>query len=275
MSNNHGAQHHHEHPDHERIDQQQIQAQRLLALKVIAPPKSRLGRLITDRFEELYEKLGEQIDPAKRRELSVANQDRAVAKDVSLGGVDSQEISVGAVPGAEQSLATGGAGFQDRAVTGGSQQELSAPLPQFRDEPAPQINRATPAPAVQSGQSSWVWMLSQLLQADLKRLGLEPDELDDIRVLLIKSEATKFDKLELLSKLPESLAPEAVTKIFEDIRTMAAGYVAFVMIERAKSQAESTEEVKQMPEVPRSIVSPFFGIPAFEFDPEEILRKLG
>jgi hypothetical protein len=118
-------------------------------------------------------------------------------------------------------------------------------------------------------------MLSQLLQTDLKRLGLEPDELDDIRVFLIKSEAAKFDKLELLSKLPESLSPSAVTKIFEDIRTMAAGYVAFVMIEREKSQANESEEVKQTPEVPRSIGSPFYGIPAFEFDPEEILRKLG
>jgi hypothetical protein len=56
MSSNHGANHHHEHPDHERIDQQQIQAQRLLALRVI-PLKSRLGKLITERFEELYEKL--------------------------------------------------------------------------------------------------------------------------------------------------------------------------------------------------------------------------
>jgi hypothetical protein len=278
MSSNHGANHHHhEHPDHERIDQQQIQAQRLLALRVI-PLKSRLGKLITERFEELYEKLGDQIDPAKRRSLTVANQDRTVGNEADLSRAKSQDLVIGgptAVPGAEQVLVTDGPGFQSRAVTVDSQ-ALSAPLPQFREEQAPQQQqRRQPDAAVQIGQSSWVWMLSQLLQTDLKRLGLEPDELDDIRVFLIKSEAAKFDKLELLSKLPDSLSPEAVTKIFEDIRTMAAGYVAFVMVERAKSEVESGEGVKQLPELPRSIVNPFHGIQTFEFDPEEILRKLG
>jgi hypothetical protein len=275
MSSNHGPNHHQDHADQERIDQQQIQAQRLLALRVIAPPKSRLGKLITERFEQLYDQLGEKIDPAKRRELTVANQDRTVSNETDLSRAKSQDLGVGgptAVPGAEQALVSDGPGFQARTA-GIESQEISAPLPRFREEAAPQ-QRGQPSPALQTGQASWVWMLSQLLQADLKRLGLEPDELDDIRVFLIKSEAAKFDKLDLLSKLPDSLSPEAVTKIFEDIRTMAAGYIAFVMVERAKSQ-DSEDEVKQLSQVPRSIVSPFFGIPSFEFDPEEILRKLG
>jgi hypothetical protein len=117
-------------------------------------------------------------------------------------------------------------------------------------------------------------MLSQLLQTDLKRLGVEPDEFDDIRILLIKNEATQFEKLQLLSRLPDSLSPEAVTKIFEDIRTMAAGYVAFVLVERVKAQAQGGEEVKQLPDVPRSMSSPFFGIPIIDFDPEDILKKI-
>jgi hypothetical protein len=65
-----------------------------------------------------------------------------------------------------------------------------------------------------------------------------------------------------------------VTKIFEDIRTMAAGYVAFVLVERAKAQAERGEEVKQLAELPRSVSSPFFGIPIIDFDPEDILKKI-
>ena len=117
-------------------------------------------------------------------------------------------------------------------------------------------------------------MLSQLLQTDLDRLGLAPDELNDIRVFLIKNEAKKYDKLELLSKLPASLSPEAVTKIFEDIRTMAAGYIAFVTVERLKSELEGEEEVKQMPQLPRSISSPFYEIPLIDFDPEDIMKKL-
>jgi hypothetical protein len=129
-------------------------------------------------------------------------------------------------------------------------------------------------PAVEQSQPSWVWMLSQLLQTDLKRLGVEPDEFDDIRILLIKNEATQFEKLQLLSRLPDSLSLDAVTKIFEDIRTMAAGYVAFVLVERVKSQVERGEEVKQLSEVPRSLSSPFFGIPIIDFDPEDILKKI-
>lgn len=119
-----------------------------------------------------------------------------------------------------------------------------------------------------------MWMLSQLLKTDLKRLGLEPDELNDIRVFLIKNEAKKYDKLELLSKLPASLSPEAITKIFEDIRTMAAGYVAFVTVERLKSALEDEDEMKQMPQLPRSISRPFYEIPLVDFDPEEVMQKL-
>jgi hypothetical protein len=135
------------------------------------------------------------------------------------------------------------------------------------------MRQSAAAQLSQSGQINWVWMLSNLLKTDLKRLGLEPDEFDDIRVFLIKNEARKFDKLELLSRLPDSLSPEAVTKIFEDIRTMAAGYVAFVMVERVKSDLENGEELKQMPEVPRSVGGAFYGIPMIDFEPEEVLKN--
>jgi hypothetical protein len=56
---------------------------------------------------------------------------------------------------------------------------------------------------------------------------------------------------------------------------MAAGYVAFVMVERVKSDLESGEEVKQMPEVPRSVGGAFYGIPMIDFDPEDVLKKAG
>jgi hypothetical protein len=152
--------------------------------------------------------------------------------------------------------------------------------PGVSEIPVPKVPSLRPAgvtraPQAEPAQVSWTWILSQLLRKNLKRLGLEPDELDDIRVFLIKSEASKYEKLELLSRLPDSLSPEAVTKIFEDIRTMAAGYIAYVVVERVKSQVEEEGELKQMPELPRSVVSPFYGIETLEFDPEEVLRKLG
>jgi hypothetical protein len=272
----------------ERDDMQHIQTQRLLALRVIAPPKSRLGQLIEERLAQLYDKLGEDLDPAMRNARAklggAAQQDRMASNTDTAA--DSAEAISGPNRGQQTSaLALGNNGLaqaqdlglsqgtareaerspSDRAVTARDTAQLQRS--RFRQSKATEIS--------QSGQVNWVWMLSQLLQTDLKRLGLEPDEFDDIRVFLIKNEARKFDKLELLSRLPDSLSPEALTKIFEDIRTMAAGYVAFVLVDRTRADLENGEELKQMPHVPRSISGPVFGIPLVDFDPTEALKKLG
>jgi len=274
MTTHHGAQYQGEHPDHERVDQQIIQA-RMLALRVIAPPKSRIGEILRDRLEELYGRLGDNVDPAKRRELNAANQDRLTE------GPEFQSERARQTLGKNNLVSSLGTPVTElNIVVGASELQQQAPKVE-RAESIP----ATPKLKTQSGanqqatsqasQSPWVWVLSQLLQTDLKRLGLEPDEMNDIRVFLIKSEAAKYDKLELLSKLPDSLSPEAITKIFEDIRTLAAGYVAFVMVERAQSEAGAEEELKQLIDLPRSICSPFYGINTVNFDPADILSKMG
>lgn len=269
-------------PDHARLDErddmQHIQTQRLLALRVIAPPKSRLGTLIDERLAQLYERLGEEVDPAKRRDRTAANQDSLVGKNGLTESDRDNAPSMGGVAGAPGMLSAQtaprtavGTQLQDRAgIKDPASREFK--VPKLKDPP--KLSQK-PAPQQQTNQQNWVWVLSQILQTDLKRLGFEPDELDDIRLLLIKSEATQFEKLQLLSRLPDSLAPEAVTKIFEDIRTMAAGYVAFVLVERVKSEMEKEGELKQMPEVPRSVSSAFYGIPLIDFDPEEVLKRLG
>ncbi len=266
---NPGAQqvHHGETAEHERLDQQVIQ-QRMMALRV-APPKSRIGEVLEGRFAELYEKLGESIDPAKRRGMTAANQDQPIKETESFEQMAAIGLGAQGVPqdlAQTQVIATGPATMR----SGPGASEIPVPkAPSLR----PRDLKATPQ--VEAPQLSWTWILSQLLRKNLKRLGLEPDEMDDIRVFLIKTEAAKYEKLELLSRLPDSLSPEAVTKIFEDIRTMAAGYIAYVVVERVKSQLEEEGELKQMPELPRSVVSPFYGIETLEFDPEEVLRKLG
>lgn len=271
--------------DHARLDDrddmQHIQTQRLLALRVIAPPKSRLGTLIDERLAQLYERLGEEIDPAKRRERTAANQDSLSEKPALKESDRNNAPSMGGVAGAPGMLSaqTGlqtavGTQLQDRtAIKDPASREFK--VPKLKDPPQLSQKSAQQQTQQQTQQQNWVWILSQILQTDLKRLGFEPNELDDIRLLLIKSEATQFEKLQLLSRLPDSLAPEAVTKIFEDIRTMAAGYVAFVLVERVKSEMEKGGELKQMPEVPRSVSSSFYGIPLIDFDPEEVLKRLG
>jgi hypothetical protein len=281
------------HAQHEeRDDMTHIQTQRLLALRVIAPPKSRLGQLIEERLAQLYNELGEEIDPAKRGSRMLAGQaqqeDRTAA-NTDIAGDGAAAISAANSMPQTSALELGNtslaqsADFQDRTQTQATEVESGTAAQASETtvtstDTGVQLQRARMRQSAatqlsQSGQINWVWMLSQLLKTDLKRLGLEPDEFDDIRVFLIKNEARKFDKLELLSRLPDSLSPEAVTKIFEDIRTMAAGYVAFVMVERAKSDLENGEELKQMPEVPRSVGGAFYGIPMIDFDPEEALKK--
>jgi hypothetical protein len=267
---NPGAQqvHHGETAEHELLDQQVIQQHRM-ALRVIAPPKSRIGEVLEERFAELYEKLGDSIDPAKRRGMTAANQDQVTKETEPFEqtapiGLGAQAVNQDIAQ--SQVLSTGLASMR----TGPGVAEIPVPkAPSLRG-----VDTKT-TPQLEPAQVSWTWILSQLLRKNLKRLGLEPDEMDDIRVFLIKTEAAKYEKLELLSRLPDSLSPEAVTKIFEDIRTMAAGYIAYVVVERVKSQVEEEGELKQMPELPRSVVSPFYGIETLEFDPEEVLRKLG
>jgi hypothetical protein len=55
---------------------------------------------------------------------------------------------------------------------------------------------------------------------------------------------------------------------------MAAGYVAVVMIERARSEIEQGGEVSPIYEIPRSIGNAFYAIPPIDFEPEDILKKL-
>lgn len=269
----------------ERDDMQHIQTQRLLAMRVIAPPKSRLGKLIEQRLGQLYDEVGEKLDPAKRRDLSTtsANQDVAAERDPLNVQYASRTAGAG---GSQGRPGVPGAGTRDAVEAGplGATANFGSPsVESGKTVPRPPVLMRGTAPApkikmrdpeIEQAQPSWVWLLSQLLQTDLKRLGLEPDEFDDIRILLIKNEATQFEKMQLLSRLPDSLSPEAVTKIFEDIRTMAAGYIAFVLVERVKSEVQAGHEVKQLPEVPRSVSSPFFGIPLIDFDPEDILKKV-
>ncbi len=272
----------------ERDDMQHIQVQRVLAKQLILRPiKSRLGKLIEDGLAQLYDEFGEILDPAKRRELGAASANRDTA-GTARDPLSVQRASQMAGASGRQSMLRNpieiiGAGPLGASADFGNPAIESNKLPPPRalagraaaarsSTPAPKIKVRDVAP--QQSQPSWVWMLSQLLQADLKRLGVEPDEFDDIRILLIKNEATQFEKLELLSRLPDSLSPDSVTKIFEDIRTMAAGYVAFVLLGRVKAQADRGEDVKQLPEVPRSVSSPFFGIPVIDFDPEDILKQI-
>lgn len=262
-----------DHVQREHMDDlQHIQTQqRLLASRTLSPLRSRLGTALANGLAGLNEELEgnslirrrQQGQPGERgkKDGEASEQPESAFATSSPTGVDSPEAGA----------------FANQFISGvnalaDTQSVETAP----RDAQIPSIQEDQQlSTLVSSSQPSWVWMLSQLLKTDLQRLGVEPDELNDIRVLLIKNEATKYEKLARLSRLPASLAPEAVTKIFDDVRTIAAAYVTYMMLERAKQEEELEEDMKQMAEFPGSVVSSFVGVKTIEFDPEEELRKLG
>ena len=268
--------------DHIRLNEQddQLHIRSVqLALNVITPLKSRTGSIIEERLAELYERLDQGIDPAKHRELTAANQDLLTSGDSdyippSNGNAQIAESRLGVSPDLEDPFTATGV-VESLSPTQAPQEAESSPTSYLsRSVPRFKVAKPDTQQQYQSQASNWVWILSQLLKTDLKRLGLDPDELDEIRIYLIKVEAGKFDKLELLSQLPDSLSPEAQATIFEDIRRIAAGYVAIMTVELFKNQSEQEEDVKQFLEIPRSLSSAFYGIPLVDFDPAKILENL-
>jgi hypothetical protein len=253
-----------------------------LALRLIAPPKSKLAQLIEQRLAELYEKFGDRIDPSLRREVTSFNTDKIIGGDgASLASRDSQSAG-SEIPQtvAQAMINPQGQGLGEPSPAASPTVEVAGVDGLTREVGVPKLaayGRVTKQQQTNltTDQNAWLMWLSQVLKSDLKRLGLEPDEFADIRILLIKREATEYDKLKLLSRLPDSLAPEAVNKIFDDVRTMAASYVAFILVERAKSRIdEEGDDIAQISEVPASIKGAFYGIPEIDFDPQKLLERL-
>lgn len=131
----------------------------------------------------------------------------------------------------------------------------------------------------------WIDVLWQFIAAhqkrvlDLDRLGVEPSERVDLQVDMIRQIAASYEKLGLLTRLPDSLSEARECKLVDDIRTMALVYVARKMmdvaspeeISDAEDDKDEAEKKKQIFEFPRSVISPYEGIRPIEFDPLELL----
>lgn len=280
----------------ERDDMQHIAVQRLLASRPIARPNSRLAKLITDRFARAVEDYGESLDPAKRKQLAVAGANRKDVKQRDPASIQYAPRSSGAngnrgrddrsIVKVANGITTeppeieygennkGAAAGGNRGVQRGGQIKERDKSRQIAFNQSPQTAPRIRKTALEQSLPPWVLLLSQMLEVDLNRVGFEPDELDDIRVLLIKEGARLYEPLQLLSRLPDSLAPEAITKVFEDIRTIAIGYMAFVLTRRDEETAEDDFNNGKMRYLPRTITNPFYDIPMIEFDPADILSKI-
>ena len=289
MDNNVKAQQNHQHEqqahvEHVRDDLTWTQFITNLAANKLAPPKSQTLKVLEDHLarlsEELYVKgegrTRDRLQGGDGNEKDAASQERAVEK-----GDGARQVGLAA--GAAEALAQN----QDlvRPQEAPSLAPGAATIEQFSFAGAQEVARST-GPAQQLHQqlsvgNRWIDVLWQFISAhqkrvfDPERLGIEPSERMDIQVDMIRKIAASYDKLGMLTRLPDSLSEARECKMVDDIRTMALVYVARSMMDVASpkeiADAEDDENKKPLIEFPRSVISPYEGIRPIEFDPMELI----
>jgi hypothetical protein len=290
MEQNKAQQHdHHQHDAAVRDDLTWTQYITNLAANKLAPPKSQTSKVLEDFLTRLSEEL--YVKGEGRVRERIQSGDGEAPKDPALQSREAPRN--GATP-------------DNGRVFGGT----SAPGAEeilVRNQDAPQLNVATadmedysfarnqeisrPTGHVQQlhneiiAGSRWVDVLwnfiathqKRLIDAD--RLGIEPSERMDIQVELIRQIAASYDKLDMLTRLPDSLSEARELKVVDDIRTMALVYVTRSLMDVASPSEiadddETNRQKRQTIEFPRSVISPYEGIQPIEFDPNELLLNV-
>lgn len=259
--------------------------------------KSNVGTLLDKRFASLFSSLrNENRDGATGESRDVEREGAQLAGRTADDTPQLKAADAARMASVEEGPALAAPTMAPLEVA----PSISAPqlvatnddAPQFRDPSGPQSSTQTNQEVLRSPQvapPSWVWVASQALGANLKRLGFEPSELDDIRVSLIRVLASEFPKLKLLTKLPSSLSPTAPEKVVDDIRVMALAHMMNELLAKSVKDLEKEQEEKQSEErfepgdrleeedsqkhnfeIPRSVSNRYKDIPAIIFDPTDV-----
>lgn len=289
MDNNAKAQQHQQHEqqahvEHVRGDLTWTQFITNLAANKLAPPKSQTLKVLEDHLARLSEELyvkgegrsrerlqgsdGNEKDPAFQAR-AVEGGDTAKQNGLAVGAAEALAQNQDLVrPQEAPSLSLGTAGIEQFSFTGG--QEIARPT-----GPVQQLHQQL------SVGNRWIDVLWQFIAAqqkrliDPERLGIEPSERMDIQVDMIRKIAASYEKLGMLTRLPDSLSEARECKMVDDIRTMALVYVARSIMDVASpkeiADAEDGDTKKPPIEFPRSVISPYEGIRPIEFDPMELI----
>jgi hypothetical protein len=259
-----------------------------LAANKLAPPKSQTSKVLEEYLtrlsEELYVKregrVSERIQGGdtgeKNPELQAranenqgeAAQKSALASDQSVALAQNQDLVQGQDAPA---LAVGPAGIENISFNGSP--DIARPA-----GPVQQLHHQL------NVGNRWIDVLWQFIVAhqkrilDPERLGIEPSERMDIQVEMIRQIAATYDKLGMLTRLPDSLSEARECKVVDDIRTMALVYVARSIMDVASpkeiAEDDGDENSKKQAgsiEFPRSVISPYEGIRPIEFDPMDLI----
>ncbi|MEY4669438.1 MAG: hypothetical protein RL518_2137 [Pseudomonadota bacterium] len=263
-----------------------------LAANKLAPPKSQTSKVLEDFLtrlsEELYVKgegrVRERVQgrvEASSKETSSASPDTGASKDrlAPQNGLESRttdpsvmrEALLAQREGAQLNVTPAEVG----KLSFSGSQEVSRPT-----APVQQLHGELLA------GNRWIDVLWQFIAAhqkrlvDPERLGIEPSERMDIQVELIRQLAASYDKLGMLTRLPDSLSEARELKVVDDIRTMALVYVTRSLMdvaspsEIAGDDDESARKGERAIEFPRSVISPYEGIQPIEIKPMDLLLNV-
>lgn len=237
--------------------------------------KSRIATILEERFEKFYsalkaqdklgslERVGTLINPeqSERAERQVPPKESILAGAALVKGAFDAGLSEAQRLSPTMAPATAVIESQN------NQARSATPQPSARRDIQQQASRSA-----EVAQHSWVVFASQLIGANLKRLGLEPSEIDDIRLQLVREGAASYEELKRLTRLPDSLDPATEAKILEDIRVMMLGYFAHTLQERIMEDIENGVEVTTALTIPGSIANRLLGIPEIDIEPSKLVE---
>lgn len=237
--------------------------------------KSRIATILEERFEKFYsalkaqDKLGslEQVGTLINPEQSARTERQVPPKESILAGAALVKGAFDAGLSEAQRLSPTMAPATAVIEAQNNQARSATPQPSARRDIQQQAIRSA-----EVAQHSWLVFASQLIGANLKRLGLEPSEIDDIRLQLVREGAASYEELKRLTRLPDSLDPVTEAKILEDIRVMMLGYFAHTLQERIMADIENGVEVTTALTIPGSIANRLLGIPEIDIEPSKLVE---
>lgn len=243
-----------------------------LAGRLMPTLKSRIAGILDERFERFFKSVEEQAAGAKDGSTFKGTGTETSTKETRAqqSQASKTQDAVTLVRGAFDAALSEAPRFSPQAAGAESRDNRERP-PTQQQVSRKQAHAQQLARIAQSAQQSWVIFAAQLIGANLKRLGLEPSELDDIRLFLIRQGAASYNELKKLTRLPDSLDPAAELKALEDIKTLMLAYVVQATQEQILSDLELNDE-KEPIGFPKPIVNRFSDIPEKEVDPSKLLE---
>lgn len=242
-----------------------------MAGRLMPSLKSRIAGILDERFERFFKSVEKQAAGGKEgSQQQILGADAATRESRVQAQAAKTQDAVTLVRGAFEAALNEGPRFSPRAASTESR-DLRERVPTEQQTSRRQEHAQQLSKLAESAQRSWVVFAAQLIGANLKRLGVEPSELDDIRLHLIREGAASYDELKKLTRLPDSLDQATELKALEDIKTLMLAYVVQATQEQILNDLELGED-KEPLGFSKAMINRFSDIPERDVDPSKLLE---